>query len=172
MMGHCKRQNIQWRKRMWRMLSSALNGMEFISFKLVFLWRVMASSTFLSLDSSNYYDMNSLISISFNGLNQIIIIRIPIIFSSLLSFLVESFILLYYNILSNIIEPYQIRCTDSTICTKFGVKVVVMDFTEDNRTDLLLHSPTFKSLARPNKTDQLLDMGVGLDVEYKRWKPN
>lgn len=67
---------------------------------------------------------------------------------------------------------YQIRCTDSEVCTKSGVKVVVTDSIDDNRTDFYLFSPTFQSLARTNKTDQLLDMGAGLDVEYKRWAPN
>eukprot|EP00253_Pinus_taeda_P018327 PITA_18327 len=63
---------------------------------------------------------------------------------------------------------YQIRCTDPALCTKSGVKVVVTGMSIDDRTDFYVYSPTFLSLARPNKSEQLLNGGAGLDVEYKR----
>lgn len=80
----------------------------------------------------------------------------------------EPFIII---LLANWVEPNQIRCTDPALCTKSGVKVVVTDFTDDNRTDFLLYFHTFASLARPGKIDQLLNMGAGLGVEHKRWAP-
>lgn len=66
------------------------------------------------------------------------------------------------------LEPNQIRCTDAALCTKSGVKVVVTGMSIDNRTDFYVYSPTFLSLARPNKSEELLNKGAGLDVEYKR----
>ncbi|KAH9321444.1 hypothetical protein KI387_016083, partial [Taxus chinensis] len=62
---------------------------------------------------------------------------------------------------------YQIRCTNQTICTKSGVKVVVTDYTENNERDFVLTTPTFSSLAQPSKSAELIKIGIP-DIEYKR----
>lgn len=50
-----------------------------------------------------------------------------------------------------------------------------MDFIESSENDnsnFFLYCPTFKSLEGPSKTNQLLEGGADLNMEYKWWAPN
>ncbi|XP_074314630.1 expansin-like A2 [Silene latifolia] len=62
---------------------------------------------------------------------------------------------------------YQIRCKDSDMCSKRGIKVVLTDINKNNKTDFLLSSRALKAMALPGKDIHALKIGA-LDVEYKR----
>ncbi|KAH9321456.1 hypothetical protein KI387_016095, partial [Taxus chinensis] len=62
---------------------------------------------------------------------------------------------------------YQVKCSDVELCGEEGVKVVVTDYGQGDRTDFILSSHGYTQLARTDKTKELLSLGV-VDVEYKR----
>ncbi|KAH9604888.1 hypothetical protein KSS87_013650 [Heliosperma pusillum] len=62
---------------------------------------------------------------------------------------------------------YQIRCKNSDMCNKAGIKVVLTDINKSNKTDFVLSSRAFRAMALPGKDLQVLKLGA-LDVEYKR----
>nr|QHQ74418.1 expansin-like A1 [Stylosanthes guianensis] len=62
---------------------------------------------------------------------------------------------------------FQIRCKDSKLCSKSGTRVVVTDLNRDNKTDFVLSSRAFQSLALKGKAQYLLKLGI-TDIEYKR----
>ncbi|KAL1324496.1 hypothetical protein HN51_034692 [Arachis hypogaea] len=62
---------------------------------------------------------------------------------------------------------FQIRCKDPKLCTKSGTRVVLTDLNKDNKTDFVLSTRAFQSLALKGKAQHLLNLGI-LDIEYKR----
>ncbi|KAL2525216.1 Expansin-like B1 [Abeliophyllum distichum] len=62
---------------------------------------------------------------------------------------------------------YQVRCQIRTHCREEGVKVVVTDYGEGDRTDFILSTQGYSKLARPNMAEELFAYGV-VDVEYNR----
>ncbi|KAL1362321.1 hypothetical protein HN51_010591 [Arachis hypogaea] len=62
---------------------------------------------------------------------------------------------------------FQIRCKDPKLCTKSGTRVVLTDLNKDNKTDFVLSTRAFQSLALKGKSQYLLNLGI-LDIEYKR----
>ncbi|MED6175269.1 Expansin-like A3 [Stylosanthes scabra] len=66
---------------------------------------------------------------------------------------------------------FQIRCKDPKVCSKSGTRVVVTDLNRDNKTDFVLSSRAFQSLAVKGKAQYLLKLGI-LDIEYKRYNAN
>lgn len=61
----------------------------------------------------------------------------------------------------------QVRCTTPEYCSDEGVKIVVSDYGEGDRTDFILSPRAFVRLARANVALELLAYGV-IDVEYRR----
>uniref|UniRef100_A0A0D6QS26 Expansin-like EG45 domain-containing protein n=1 Tax=Araucaria cunninghamii TaxID=56994 RepID=A0A0D6QS26_ARACU len=62
---------------------------------------------------------------------------------------------------------YQVRCIDAGLCSDEGIKIVVTDYGQGDRTDFILSSHGYSQLALSGKTKDLISMGV-VDVEYKR----
>lgn len=63
---------------------------------------------------------------------------------------------------------YQVICTNQDLCTDEGVKIVITDMGEGDRTDFILSRHGYTKLGRSaNASDQLVAMGV-VDIQYKR----
>lgn len=62
---------------------------------------------------------------------------------------------------------YQVRCKIPQHCSDDGTRVVVTDYGEGDRTDFILSTRAYASLARPVAVKELFAYGV-VDVEYKR----
>ncbi|KAK9666702.1 hypothetical protein RND81_14G204900 [Saponaria officinalis] len=62
---------------------------------------------------------------------------------------------------------YQIRCKNSEMCSKAGIKVMLTGINKSNKTDFMMSSRAFRAMALPGKDLQVLKLG-SLDVEYKR----
>ncbi|CAL5429586.1 unnamed protein product [Camellia sinensis] len=62
---------------------------------------------------------------------------------------------------------YQVRCKIQQLCTKDGVRVVVTDYGEADKTDFILSTRAYARLARPNVASKLFAYGV-VDIEYRR----
>ncbi|CAJ1933929.1 unnamed protein product [Sphenostylis stenocarpa] len=62
---------------------------------------------------------------------------------------------------------FQIRCKNSSVCSKVGTRVVLTDLNHDNRTDFVLSSRAFSALAQKGMSQQILKLGI-LDIEHKR----
>ncbi|KAI3736443.1 hypothetical protein L6452_15984 [Arctium lappa] len=62
---------------------------------------------------------------------------------------------------------FQVRCKDSTLCTKTGTQVIVTDLNQSNETDFVLSSRAFMAMANKGMGQKLLKLGVA-NVEYKR----
>ncbi|GAB2267784.1 Expansin-like A2 [Dionaea muscipula] len=62
---------------------------------------------------------------------------------------------------------FQIRCKDTSLCSKAGTKVIVTDYNNSNKTDLVLSSRAFVAMANKGMEKHLLNLGIA-DVEYKR----
>ncbi|XAR54894.1 hypothetical protein NMG60_11030224 [Bertholletia excelsa] len=62
---------------------------------------------------------------------------------------------------------YQVRCKIPQLCIDDGVKVVVTDYGEGDKTDFILSTRAYARLARPNAAIDLFAYGV-VDVEYQR----
>ncbi|XP_052210623.1 expansin-like B1 [Diospyros lotus] len=62
---------------------------------------------------------------------------------------------------------YQVRCKIPKLCNDDGVKVVVTDYGEGDRTDFILSTRAYARLAIPNAASKLFPFGV-VDVEYQR----
>ncbi|KAM7258936.1 hypothetical protein ACFE04_014677 [Oxalis oulophora] len=62
---------------------------------------------------------------------------------------------------------YQIRCKNPYLCTEEGVKVVVTDYGEGDRTDFVMNARAYGGMAAPYKAKELYSCGV-VDVEFKR----
>ncbi|KAL6965158.1 Expansin-like A2 [Sarracenia purpurea var. burkii] len=62
---------------------------------------------------------------------------------------------------------FQIRCKNTTLCTKRGTKVIVTDLNQNNQTDFVLSSRAFMGMANKGLGQDILKIGL-VDVEYKR----
>ncbi|KAG9155812.1 hypothetical protein Leryth_004060 [Lithospermum erythrorhizon] len=63
---------------------------------------------------------------------------------------------------------YQVRCTNSNLCSEKGVSVVVTDHGSSDRTDFILSRRAFKGMAQTtDAADSLLSLGI-VDIEYRR----
>lgn len=62
---------------------------------------------------------------------------------------------------------FQIRCKNSTLCSRKGTKVILTDLNHNNQTDFVLSSRAFRGMANIGLDKQILELGI-LDVEYKR----
>ncbi|KAF5942851.1 hypothetical protein HYC85_020493 [Camellia sinensis] len=62
---------------------------------------------------------------------------------------------------------YQVRCKVPQLCTEDGVRVVVTDYGEGDKTDFILSTRAYSRLARPNAALDLFAYGV-VDIEYRR----
>jgi len=62
---------------------------------------------------------------------------------------------------------YQVRCTNQDLCTDEGVKIVVTDYGQGDRTDFIMSLHGYSKLARMDKASQVISMGV-VEIEYKR----
>lgn len=61
----------------------------------------------------------------------------------------------------------QIRCKNTKLCRKEGTKVIVTDLNKDNKTDFVISSRAFMSMANKGMSQDVLKLGIA-DVEYKR----
>ncbi|CAL5436723.1 unnamed protein product [Camellia sinensis] len=61
---------------------------------------------------------------------------------------------------------YQL-CKVPQLCTEDGVRVVVTDYCEGDKTDFILSTRVYSRLARPNAALDLFAYGV-VDIEYRR----
>ncbi|XP_042375875.1 expansin-like A1 [Zingiber officinale] len=62
---------------------------------------------------------------------------------------------------------FQVRCKDTRVCTRGGVKVTLTDLNKNNDTGFILSSSAFRAMARNGMVQDLNKLGI-LDVEYKR----
>ncbi|KAG9451691.1 hypothetical protein H6P81_004595 [Aristolochia fimbriata] len=62
---------------------------------------------------------------------------------------------------------YQVRCTNPELCDQDGLKIVVTDYGEGDRTDFILSPRAYNKLAAPKASEVLFAFGV-VDVEYRR----
>eukprot|EP00253_Pinus_taeda_P005837 PITA_05837 len=62
---------------------------------------------------------------------------------------------------------YKVRCTNKDLCRSEGVKIVVTDYGQGDRTDFIMSLHGYSKLGRPDKANQLISLGV-VDIEYKR----
>lgn len=63
---------------------------------------------------------------------------------------------------------YQVICTNQDLCTEGGVKIVITDMGQGDRTDFILSRHGYAKLGlSANASDQLVAMGV-VDIQYKR----
>ncbi|KAM7493984.1 hypothetical protein LguiB_028593 [Lonicera macranthoides] len=63
---------------------------------------------------------------------------------------------------------YQVRCTDSNLCSDKGVTVVITDQGSGPNTDFILSSRAFRRMAQTaDSATYLLSQGV-VDIEYRR----
>ncbi|XP_057475462.1 expansin-like B1 [Actinidia eriantha] len=61
---------------------------------------------------------------------------------------------------------YQVRCKIPQLCIEDGVRVVVTDYGEGDKTDFVLSTRAFSKLARPNTALELFAYGV-VDIEFR-----
>ena len=55
----------------------------------------------------------------------------------------------------------QMRCADPKLCSKFGVAIVVVDFTQNNQTNFVVSRKyTFSRIAVADKGPELLKRGI------------
>ncbi|XP_009341550.2 expansin-like A2 [Pyrus x bretschneideri] len=62
---------------------------------------------------------------------------------------------------------FQMRCKNTTLCTKQGTIVTLTDLNQSNHTDFVLSSRAFAAMAQKGLDQHILRRGI-LDVEYKR----
>jgi hypothetical protein len=62
---------------------------------------------------------------------------------------------------------YQVKCKIPDLCKEEGVKIVVTDHGEGDRTDFIMSQRAFGGMASPYKAKELYSYGV-VDVEFKR----
>ncbi|XP_008236108.1 PREDICTED: expansin-like A2 [Prunus mume] len=62
---------------------------------------------------------------------------------------------------------FQIRCKNTTLCTKQGTRVTLTDLNKNNQTDFVLSSRAFMAMAQKGLGQDILRHGI-VDVEYKR----
>ncbi|KAH9321461.1 hypothetical protein KI387_016100, partial [Taxus chinensis] len=62
---------------------------------------------------------------------------------------------------------YHVRCLHPEFCSDGGLKIVVTDYGQGDRTDFILSPTAYAKLARKDKTTDLILMGV-VEVEFIR----
>ncbi|KAM1987215.1 hypothetical protein ACFX15_034512 [Malus domestica] len=62
---------------------------------------------------------------------------------------------------------FQIRCKNTTLCTKQGTIVTLTDLNQGSQTDFVLSSRAFAAMAQKGLGQDILRRGI-VDVEYKR----
>ncbi|BFG42412.1 hypothetical protein CerSpe_286860 [Prunus speciosa] len=62
---------------------------------------------------------------------------------------------------------FQIRCKNTTLCTKQGTRITLTDLNKSNQTDFVLSSRAFMAMAQKGLGQDILRRGI-VDVEYKR----
>ncbi|GLT70639.1 hypothetical protein SLA2020_427030 [Shorea laevis] len=62
---------------------------------------------------------------------------------------------------------FQIRCKNTTLCSREGTRVILTDLNQNNRTDFVLSSRAFMAMAQKGQGQHILKLGI-VDVEYKR----
>ncbi|KAM7470969.1 hypothetical protein LguiA_009152 [Lonicera macranthoides] len=62
---------------------------------------------------------------------------------------------------------FQMRCKNTTLCTKEGTRVIVTDLNKNNQTDFVVSSRAFMAMANKGMGKDVLKNGI-VDVEYKR----
>lgn len=62
---------------------------------------------------------------------------------------------------------WQIRCKNTTLCSREGTRVILTDLNQNNRTDFVLSSRAFMAMAQKGQGQHILKLGI-VDVEYKR----
>lgn len=62
---------------------------------------------------------------------------------------------------------WQIRCKNSSICTRAGTTVILTDLNNNNQTDFVISSRAFTAMAQKGIGQDILKLGI-VDVEYKR----
>lgn len=62
---------------------------------------------------------------------------------------------------------FQIRCKNTTLCSRAGTTVILTDLNRNNQTDFVLSSRAFTAMANKGMGQQILKLGL-VDVEYKR----
>ncbi|CAH1443541.1 unnamed protein product [Lactuca virosa] len=63
---------------------------------------------------------------------------------------------------------YQVRCTNSKVCSDEGVNVVITDQGSSDRTDFIMSKKAFRKMAQStNAETSLLSQGI-VDIEYRR----
>ncbi|KAF8405496.1 hypothetical protein HHK36_010403 [Tetracentron sinense] len=62
---------------------------------------------------------------------------------------------------------FQLRCKNTTLCSRKGSKVVLTDLNQNNQTDFVLSSRAFMAMANNGMSRDILKLGI-VDVEYKR----
>ncbi|XP_058079222.1 expansin-like A2 [Magnolia sinica] len=62
---------------------------------------------------------------------------------------------------------FQVRCKNTTLCSRRGVKVILTDLNKGNETDFVLSNRTFMAMGHRNMAQEMEGAGT-VDVEYKR----
>ncbi|OIV99609.1 hypothetical protein TanjilG_17419 [Lupinus angustifolius] len=62
---------------------------------------------------------------------------------------------------------FQVRCNNTSLCTKEGTRVVVTDLNHNSQTDFVLSSQAFKAMAKKDLDKEILKRSI-VDIEYKR----
>ncbi|XP_050262970.1 expansin-like A1 [Quercus robur] len=62
---------------------------------------------------------------------------------------------------------FQIRCKNTSHCTKKGTIVTLTDLNRNNQIDFVISSRAFKAMAQKGMGQDILKLGI-VDVEYKR----
>ena len=62
---------------------------------------------------------------------------------------------------------WQIRCKNTSHCTKEGTIVTLTDLNRNNQTDFVISSRAFMAMAQKGMGQDILKLGI-VDVEYKR----
>ncbi|KAJ7967102.1 Expansin-like [Quillaja saponaria] len=62
---------------------------------------------------------------------------------------------------------FQLRCKNTNLCSKGGIRVTLTDLNHNNQTDFVLSSRALTAMAKKGMEQQILKLGI-VDVEYKR----
>ncbi|XP_077246771.1 expansin-like A2 [Tasmannia lanceolata] len=62
---------------------------------------------------------------------------------------------------------FQIRCKNTALCSKGGVRVILTDLNKSNETDFVLSSKSFMEMGLKGMGQEVKKLGI-VDVEYKR----
>ncbi|KAF8405500.1 hypothetical protein HHK36_010407 [Tetracentron sinense] len=63
---------------------------------------------------------------------------------------------------------FQLRCMNTTLCSRKGTKVVLTDLNNDNKIEFVLSRRAFKAMANKGMSQEILKPWFVDDMEYKR----